>query len=808
MFSCDSCKKKFSRPTFLANHIERVCLTGRYKCSERSCGSNFSSRKTFITHMNRVHVHKTFTQSRVQNSFQNQSHFNDDLMPIDLNDGEEMDVDQNADDNEDLNSLIVDNCLKSFFSELYANPQVPRNMVQIVGFQLNNFISKYNNILKMLVEQENVEFHETLSAFSERIKTFSTEHRRISSYESAGTLILPKEIVIGCRMEYSQTKQIIQRNCTMQVVHLGAVMEKFLILPNILKDTSTYLNRLHHSSDPIENIVQGSVWRKMVLKFEQRRNLLHLPIILYFDDFETNNPLGSHNVIQKLGALYVSLPFLPPKYFSRLNSIFLLALFHSSDRVDFGNRLIFQKVIDELNELSTKGISICINNVHQLQIKFHVVAITGDNAGINSCLGFVESFIANFSCRICCSSRMEMQKMTRVNENSMRNMESYIHQANQNKPSETGIKEKCAFLKLEGFDLFENVAVDLLHDFLEGVCRYVMDFVVNYLVFDSKLVSTKTLELRLINFHYGPDKSAKPVNALVMNGARLRVRTSASEMLTLVRYFALIAGSFVPQGDDVWHLFLLLRRLLNILCTHRVYRENHISFIETISEFNKQYILIAKTHLKPKFHFLLHYPDMFKKFGPLTQVWTMRFESKHRIFKVAARASCNKMNICKTTAIRNQLTLNHMFLSDEPFKFFSCGRKSALKLIDMQSLVKADIITSSFIAKNFSVPFVVEDGINFHIGDVLLVDIAFEVEDMEFVKVDSIFVEDSTNVVSFLCTKFDCLGFDSHLYAHEVALTDTQVLIPKCNFFPPVVPHTFTKSSDLRNFITLRINIS
>lgn len=46
-------------------------------------------------------------------------------------------------------------------------------------------------------------------------------------------------------------------------------------------------------------------------------NKIALPLLIYFDDFEVDNPLGSHAGIHKLGGVYVSLPFLPPHYVSQ-----------------------------------------------------------------------------------------------------------------------------------------------------------------------------------------------------------------------------------------------------------------------------------------------------------------------------------------------------------------------------------------------------------------------------------------------------------------------------------------------------------
>lgn len=62
--------------------------------------------------------------------------------------------------------------------------------------------------------------------------------------------------------------------------------------------------------------------------------------------------------------------------------------------------------------------------------------------------------------------------------------------------------------------------------------------------------------------------------------------------------------------------------------------ENTVDQVKfSVAELNELYRQLTETDLKPKFHLLTHYPELFKKFGPLTQIWTMRFEAKHRISK-------------------------------------------------------------------------------------------------------------------------------------------------------------------------------
>jgi len=53
----------------------------------------------------------------------------------------------------------------------------------------------------------------------------------------------------------------------------------------------------------------------------------------------------------------------------------------------------------------------------------------------------------------------------------------------------------------------------------------------------------------------------------------------------------------------------------------------------------------------------------------------MRYESKHRVAKIAARSSANRINICKSLAIKNQLQLNHLFLENKLPSKFQYSRK-------------------------------------------------------------------------------------------------------------------------------------
>jgi len=71
--------------------------------------------------------------------------------------------------------------------------------------------------------------------------------------------------------------------------------------------------------------------------------------------------------------------------------------------------------------------------------------------------------------------------------------------------------------------------------------------------------------------------------------------------------------------------------------------EESIYLLKTlVAELNEHYLKYSNNCLKPKFHFLVHYPYMIKEFGPVSHIWAMRYEAKHRILKICTRSSFNR----------------------------------------------------------------------------------------------------------------------------------------------------------------------
>ena len=95
-------------------------------------------------------------------------------------------------------------------------------------------------------------------------------------------------------------------------------------MPGVFDNTMGYVNYLKFCKEIISNIIQGPFWGEKSTPFEGN---MVLPLFMYFDDYENNNPLGSHKGISKCEAVYLSVPCLPPELQSKIENIFLFNSF-------------------------------------------------------------------------------------------------------------------------------------------------------------------------------------------------------------------------------------------------------------------------------------------------------------------------------------------------------------------------------------------------------------------------------------------------------------------------------------------------
>lgn len=143
---------------------------------------------------------------------------------------------------------------------------------------------------------------------------------------------------------------------------------------------------------------------------------------------------------------------------------------------------------------------------------------------------------------------------------------------------------------------------------------------------------------------------------------------TAKETWTFFSLFPLMIGDLIPRGCVIWSIFIKLSEIVDVCLSSR-FSERNIQFLETlVTQFNSLYQLHFKKDLKPKFHFLVHYPTIIFQSGPPKYLWNFRNEGKLREYKIYARSTTSRKNIAKSLSIKSMLGFANRILSNRGLK--------------------------------------------------------------------------------------------------------------------------------------------
>lgn len=647
-----------------------------FKCNEQFCFRSFSNLRSYKNHMNQHEnnfLSQTFDIDQSLDTILN--------VPTSVHTETQYDHIPNSFNNttsvpaigiEKFKHILKTNTLL-LAAKWYSNKVIPRKEVQVLFDDVQYFNNSFLHVLKNKVmdslktNSNSDNINEISAMFDVLLSPFTdikTEHLRFKAFEEVGVLVKPEMVDIGQRLnDRLELGRVIfePKSIEMSDIPLKHVLKLILESSNLFISIMNYMKDLENQSDNcISSFTQSPIW---LSKLKKNANKIVFPIFLFFDDFEITNPLGSHSGSQKLGALYISLPCLPPELSSSIENIFLAGLFKSNDRTEFGNHAVFKHIINQLNFLENIGIEINIKGC-LYHVFFSLGLILGDNLGLHSVLGFTESFVADYPCRFCKLSKTECHNQIDQLDDKLRNIDTYNSDIEINNVSLTGIKQTCVFNEISSFHVTENYAVDIMHDLLEGVCKYDIGLMLNRMIFSLKYFTLNTLNDRIESFNYGSiDIRNRPplisVDTLKPTGT---LKMSACEMSCFMRNLGLMIGDLVPEDSTFWQVYTILRQILDIVFSKTI-KFKDINLLKVlISEHHELYMQVFNTHLKPKHHHMIHYPMIIQKSGPLSMMWSMRFEAKHKQFKDAANSTSSRKNVLYTLALKHQLHLSYRFL--------------------------------------------------------------------------------------------------------------------------------------------------
>lgn len=167
-----------------------------------------------------------------------------------------------------------------------------------------------------------------------------------------------------------------------------------------------------------------------------------------------------------------------------------------------------------------------------------------------------------------------------------------------------------------------------------------------------------------------------------------------------------------------------------------------------------------------KFHFLIHYPTMMARYGPLRELWCMRYEAKHQYFKSLAKSIGNYVNIAYTLAIRHQMLQCHQF-SDTEVLGHDLTLPSSGKLIPLTTLTNdAQKCVCYPRGKVWSVTEATALGCRYSVGSAVLVDFTND-ESPVFIHITHLLVphDGHLDIIGKLMLP---VAFSKSLYAYEV----------------------------------------
>ncbi|XP_017469725.1 PREDICTED: uncharacterized protein LOC108361596 isoform X1 [Rhagoletis zephyria] len=324
-----------------------------------------------------------------------------------------------------------------------------------------------------------------------------------------------------------------------------------------------------------------------------------------------------------------------------------------------------------------------------------------------------------------------------------------------------------------------------MHDMLEGVCVYDTSKILLSLI-ESKVITIDLLNNRKNLFPYGELEVGNVSKVLSKKNLQsCNLKMTASEMLCFIRYLPLMLGDIVPKENIFWKSLLNLISVLDFLMKDE-YSENDLIYLaKLIKEHHETYARLFG-HLKPKHHFMVHYPKAIRMGGPLKYLWSMRFEAKHKDTKIYFNSITSRLNPSKSIARKSCFQFSYFLLKyslgvPKEFEenYFQNHNPDLLKIfesnefgIDIKSAKTSYEITykCSIYKQKYYIGILCKDFKLYKINFFLLVN-------------DKIFIA---------CNEIAIKGFDKHFVAYEVGECVNENIVTPIDNFSTRPMHLYT----------------
>ncbi|XP_064472066.1 uncharacterized protein LOC135386199 [Ornithodoros turicata] len=382
-------------------------------------------------------------------------------------------------------------------------------------------------------------------------------------------------------------------------------------------------------------------------------------IVLYSDELEIVNPLGSKRGQHKLFVAYFSVVNIHPRYRSQLSSIHVAVIAKYANVKKHGLSAVMKLVLTDINLLRDVGFIVKHCNT-SVKVTAMLIAFCGDNLSMNNMGGYTSSFSRGRPCWFCTASVAEFESIFDEGGADQRNEATHKHHMssvleNTSDSRTHGVKERSPLLDVSYFEVTLQLPPDLMHDLLEGTVPHVLQLVLHGLLSENTINYTD-LD-RVTAFNYGRcDRKSKPepVSRAYVQG-QASYKGTAAQKWCLFSLLSVRLGDIIEENDAHWEIYLKLKSVVQLVFAEEVPCDHVAHLADEIRYFLTSFATMYPGKIIQKMHFLVHYPRLISELGPLKQYCCMRFEAKHQYIKPMAIRNKNFKNICRSVTARHQL---------------------------------------------------------------------------------------------------------------------------------------------------------
>ena len=287
-----------------------------------------------------------------------------------------------------------------------------------------------------------------------------------------------------------------------------------------------------------------------------------------------------------------------------------------------------------------------------------LVLMLGDSLGTHQIGGFTENFSKSLNfCRFCEILRAQLEAND-YSPKALRTPESYdecVIKALRMGKMFKGIKKNSPLNQIKSYHVCNpGLPPCIAHDLFEGIVQYDLMLAIKYFL-KKHWFRVGLLNYRLQNVRLSTDNTS--TNCLpIIKESYTKVCGTASNMKRLLHILPVAIHDLVRDNrDPVWRMILCLREVCSIICAPALKKGQIVVLDSKIDQYLQLRIrCFADERLKPKHHFLCHYPTLIEELGPMKHLQTIRLESKHKFMKNTAKHCQNFKNITKTLSTKHQ----------------------------------------------------------------------------------------------------------------------------------------------------------